>query len=392
MAKRSKIRWKNNELDELRKITRNYNAKLRREREKLLDNDRRYEAAHLPGKGSLRDIKKMTRKEMEKERKRMEEYISTGRKYVIDKKVEQSLHSTVRDFNWKIDKLKKNIEKETKKAIEDRQALKREMKGLQKSSDEYHKIAAKIEALSEVVNGKKGRLAALPEKLSRNKLIREASNVEELQEDLKVYKGFLKTGAETLVEVPGNNNNIKETKWQRDVFAKFKPGIDARRAQELKEWEETEAKYGGESAGYTHGEAGQKNEDYRLQPLNIYPPSATQADLKKKLKMMMRERREDYWNARTELARINYIETMEGLIGGSDEGKALMRSIRNMDLKDFKRVLTEEDDLWGLLYDLKHADNGQRDIIMSRIWGEWRKDDYFEWKEARLNKLVDSIE
>lgn len=391
MSRRSKIRWKNNELEELRKLTRSYNAKLKRERDKLINQDKRYEAAHLPGKSSLVELKHMSRKEMEKERARMTAYVKTGQKYAIDKKTDQSLHSTVRDFNAKVDRLTKNIEKETKRAILDRQALKREMKGLQKSSEEYKALQTKIDELNNIVNAKQGRLAALPEKIKRDQLVREAGDSKELQNNLKVFRGFLKAGSEELVDVPNNNNdNIKETKWQRDIFSQYKPGIDARRERELQEWKDAEAKFGGESTGLTHEQLGMKNEDYRLQPLNIYNPSSTNADLKKKLKLVMREKNENYWNARTELARINYLETMDSLIGDEEVGKTLMKTIGSMSVKDFKRVLTENDDLWQLLYDLKHADN--KEAVLQKIWAEWRKDDYFEWYEAWLDKKANSIE
>ena len=393
MAKQSKIRWKDNELDELRKLTRNYNAKLKRERDKLINNDKRYEAAHLPENASMVTLKHMTRKDMEKERSRMTHYVKTGERYEVNSKVERMAHSTARDFNAKITKLEKNIERETKAAINERRDLKKQMKGMQKNSDAYKKASEKVEQLDKVVNAKQGRLAALPQKISSKQLKREASDVKELEANLKLYKGFLKRGAEDLVDVPGNNNNTKQTKWQRDLFAQLKPGIDARRAKELQDWKDTEVKYGGVSTGKTHAEMGMTNDDYRLQPFNPYNASATNADLRKKLNMAMREKNKDYFDARTRLARDNYLRTMERILGNDEAGKLLMQTIKKMSLDDFKRVLTEEDDLWGLLYDLKTAvDDASRKIILSRIWSEWRKDDYFEWLDSYLDKKTKSIQ
>lgn len=333
MPKQSNIRWREDDLNELRRVVKNYNAKIARQRKKLIENDERYRASQLPQKASVRELRQEigTRREFRGELGKMQNFIDTGDKFVLDQNTKRSLHATVRDFNAKIDRL-------TEKART------------------------------------QGERAALPAKITIDELKHVSASKADLQDFIKDFKGFLKRGAEKLVELPDSKNNIKITKWQKDFAEQRIEQINKAREKELAEWKESEVKYGGKSAGYTQGQARMDSGDFdEFSPMKLYNYSSTYGDMREKMRVIMRESQSGYWDARTELARINYTEKLDRIIGNHPVGKMLLSHIKQLDLKDFKRTLKSEDDMFLLLYELeKHPDNF--DTILEEVWGEWKPD------------------
>ena len=348
MPRQSNIRWRENDLAELRRVVKNYNAKLARQRTKLIEQDQRYQASQLPKKASVRELREAigTRGEFNKELTRMQGYISTGDRYTIDQNTQKSLQATVGKFNAKVERLS---------------------------------VRAKTQ----------GERASLPEKISVDELKKVASSKEELKSMISDYKGFLKRGAEELVELPDSKHNIKLTKWQKSVMESRLATINENREKELQAWKETQVKYGGKEAGYTQGQARMDKGDFdEFAPMKLYNYSSTYTDMREKMRLIMRESQEGYWDARTELARINYTEKLDRILGDHPIGKLLLKQIKGMELEDFKRTLKSEDDLFLLLYELeKHPDN--YDIILEEVWNEWLPDvDMYQAYDDYISRKV----
>lgn len=351
MLRQPGIRWRESDLKELRRLTKNYNAKIARQRRKLIAEDRRYEASQLPSRASVRELRQAieTRRDYNSELDRMQNFIDTGIKFKVDQNTKRSLTATVRDFNAKIDRLSSRARTQ-------------------------------------------GERAALPEKISEEQLIRTASSKESLIRDIKTFKGFMRRGAEQLEELPDSKHNIKITKWQKETMEQRLSEINEARAKELEEWRETEVKYGGRSAGYKQGMARMDTGDFdEFEPMKMYNFSSTYGDMREKFRVMMRESQDGYWEARTELARINYTEKLDSIIGNHPIGKMLLSQIKALDLSDFKRTLKGEDDLFLLLYELeKHPDNFER--VLEEIWGEWNPDsDMYEALDEYVEKQANKI-
>lgn len=345
MRKQSSIRWREADLNELRRIAKNYNAKLSRQRKKLIEEGRRFEASNLPPKASVRDLRKQidTRKELNSELSRMQNFIRTGLKFEVDGNTKRSLHATVRDFNSKIDQLSRDP-------------------------------------------AFKGLKSALPEKLSAEKLLKEATTKEALKSNLQDFKRFLEKGAEEVVELPGTKFNIKLTRWQKESMDRRLAEINKAREKERKAWEESEVLHGGKKAGYTQGEVRMDKGKHELDDMTMYTFSTEYADLREKFRVMIREGQPGYWDARAELARINYTEKLDSLIGNHPVGKKLLQHIKSQPLSAFKRVLKGEDDLFLMLYELeKHPDNYE--MVLETIWNEWREDDMHEFLDDYISKL-----
>lgn len=350
MAKRNNIRWRDSDLSELRRITKNYNAKLARQRAKLIDQDKRYQASQLPAKASVRDLRKTieTRRDLNSELERMQNFIDTGMKFKLDATTKKSLRATVRDFNTKIDRLSK---------------------------------AAKTQ----------GERAALPEKISSDWFLKNVTSKEALLAEIKEHKKFLKAGAEELVDLPDTKFNIKLTKWQKDSMERRLDKINQAREAELEAWKATAVKYGGKDAGYTQGQVRMKGDFEEYEPMRLYNFSSSYSDMREKYKLMIRESQDGYWNARTELARINYLEKLDRVVGDHPVGKMLLDKIKKMDLDDFKRTLKSEDDMFLLLYEIeKHPDN--YDTLLEEIWNEWESDvDMHEAYEEYVTKNAEKL-
>ena len=348
MSGQNSIRWRESDLKELRRLTKNYNAKIARQRKKLIAEDKRYQASQLPPKASVRELRQAieTRRDYKRELDNLQNFIDTGVKFKVDANTRKSLNATVRDFNAKVDRL-----------------------------------TAKART--------QGEKASLPEKLDADELLKNASSPEALKRDIKDYKGFLKRGAEKLEELPDTKHNIKLTRWQKETMEQRLEEINLARAQELEDWRATEVKYGGKSAGYTQGQARMDNGDFdEFEPMKLYNYSSTYSDMREKFRVMIRESQPGYWTARTELARINYTEKLDSLIGNHPVGKMLLSQINGLDLTDFKRVLKGEDDLFLLLYELeRHPDNYER--VLQEIWSEWNPDtDMYDALDNYISKKV----
>lgn len=348
MSGRNNIKWRDSDLKELRRLTKNYNAKIARQRAKLIEADQRFQASQLPQKKSVRELREAigTRKDFNRELSEMQNFIDTGLKFKVDENTKKSLRATVRDFNLKIDRL-----------------------------------SAKAKS--------QGAKAALPEKLSEADLLKNASSKDSLKRDIQDFKGFLKRGAETLEELPDTKFNIKVTRWQKETMEKRLEEINEARAKELEEWRATAVRHGGKEAGYTQGQARMDTGDFdEFEPMKMYNFSSTYTDMREKFRLMLRESQEGYWNARTELARINYTEKLDRVIGDHPIGKMLLKQIKGLDLSEFKRTLKGEDDLFLLLYELeRHPDN--YDIILEEIWNEWNPDtDMYDALDNYINMKV----
>ena len=331
MSQQPNIRWRESDNKELRRVVKNYNAKISREYKKLIAQEKRYDAANLPKKVSVKELKEniQTRKDFNKTLGDLRNFSKTGEKFVIDKVTQKSLTATVRDFNKKVDRLVADARKKGKP------------------------------------------LSPYPDKISETDLKKLSRDKDNLTRLIKEHKEFLKRGSEQLVELPGTNLNVKLTKWQHKFMTEGIAEVNARRAQEREDWANTAVKYGGKPAGYTRGEIGM-DMGGTLPDMNLYTKWTEPHDLKYKMRLIIKERQEGYWNARTELAKINYLETVKSALGNDPVGKLIIKKIEGMPIEDFKRTLTSDDDLFDLLYRIKmEKDESMRTQLLNTVWNEW---------------------
>jgi hypothetical protein len=114
-------------------------------------------------------------------------------------------------------------------------------------------------------------------------------------------------------------------------------------------------------------------------PMHLYTYSTTYQGIRDKFNLMLRETQKGYWDHRTELARINYLELMDDVIGNDPVGKILIKQIKSMPLSDFKRVLLEDDDLFPHLYDLAFSMSRNPDFVHSEKYNTLLETVFHEW-------------
>lgn len=352
MSRQNSIRWRESDLAELRRLAKNYNAKITRQRRKLIESDQRYQASQLPQKVSVRELRQDigTRKDFNAELKRMQNFIDTGVKFNLDGNTKKSLQATVRDFNAKVDRLSEKAKSQ-------------------------------------------GARAALPEKLNADELLKNASSPEHLKSQLRDFKGFLKRGAEKLVELPDTKHNIKLTQWQKETMEQMRIGINEARKAEQQLWKDAELTRGDVKTGITRSEYRmQKGKFEEYDPISLYNYSSTYGDMREKFKLMLRESSgEEYWRARTELSRLNYLKFAEENISYHPMGEEIIKYVESLPIERFKRVLLTEEDLYGDLYDAR-INPDKLDIVVRKIWNEWRPDDdYDEFFDNYLERKSNSI-
>ena len=163
--------------------------------------------------------------------------------------------------------------------------------------------------------------------------------------------------------------------------------INIAREKERQEWLETEVKYGGKKAGYTQGQARMDKGDYeKFYPMHAFTESQDYTDLHSKLRTMMRERQPGYWERRTELAKINYVEKLKQIVGNHPIGKKIIVHVNRLPTSDFKRTLLGDDDIFALIYELeRHPENFES--VLEQIFGEWFPEkDMYEELDKILNR------
>lgn len=339
MSKRSGIRWRDADNAELRRIVKNYNAKLSRTRKKLEAGGEILEASRLPHKASVKELREAigTRREFNQIRKNMQNFIDYGYTFQANFQTHRHLENVVAKFNAKVDRI----------------AGKRKGKGMNRQS----------------------AYAPLPEKLTIRDVIKNASNLEALREDIEIYEGFLKRGAETLIDLPGTKHNIQITKWQKDTSERLiNEVINPNRQKRLEEYKQAQVKYGGREAGYKHGDVRMDKDDFEeFAPMNLFTYSTDYTGLKKKFKLIMAESQSDYWEARTNLAKANYLDAIMRNLPSCRFRDLLVEHVSKVSIDSFYRVLKSEVDLFIQLYKYKEHPE-QWDIIQQEIWNEWLPD------------------
>lgn len=158
---------------------------------------------------------------------------------------------------------------------------------------------------------------------------------QDLKRELNALKRFSKRGAEEIVHIPTNDDNVYITKWQRTEMLKRANYINRRRKHRLEEIENTEIEYNNQKLGYTRKELGmQKVHINELSPIEAFNPSTEKYNVKARFRSVMKQSQTDYFNARDYMLRENFIKSIEENYRKGDVTEVIQQ-IRTMDLKKF---------------------------------------------------------
>lgn len=146
-------------------------------------------------------------------------------------------------------------------------------------------------------------------KLSVNQIKELINTRQDFKRELNALKRFSKKGAEEIVVMPGTDNNIKLTKWQRTEMRRRTPRINKRRQERLKHIEETEMTSMGEPLGYTKAQIGMgRAERISFEPIEISTRTMDYRALNWKWRTIQHESKSDYFTETDYRLRENYIQ------------------------------------------------------------------------------------
>lgn len=191
---------------------------------------------------------------------------------------------------------------------------------------------------------------ALPEKISVRQMKELIETRQDLKRELNSLARFTKRGSEEFVNVPGNEYNLKITKWQKQEMTRRVGVINRKRKQRLKEIQDIDLTSRGQKLGYKKGQIGMgKAEEVSLKPMNAFTPKMERKDLHFKFKNILKESQSSYWNKRDLILKNNYIKSLEENFNPEDI-KEIVKKIDKMDYKQFKKIFDAEGGNFELSY------------------------------------------
>lgn len=214
---------------------------------------------------------------------------------------------------------------------------------------------------------------ALPEKVSVRQIKELIETRNDLKRELKSLERFTKRGSEELINVPGNDYNLKITKWQKEEMTRRIGVINRKRKARKKMLEDIELTSRGKKLGYKKGDVGMgKDEEVALKPMKAFSPKMTRTDLKMKFKNILKESQEAYWHKRDIQLKANYIQALEENFNPNDIQDVVNR-IENMNFKEFKKIFDAEGGNFDLAYPLNDEDKATYLTALKSTWMPNRK-------------------
>ena len=205
-------------------------------------------------------------------------------------------------------------------------------------------------------------------RLTVNQLKELINTRQDFNREINALKRFSRRGAEEIVEIPGTDNNIKTTKWQRTEMRRRLVNINKIRKERQEQIEKTVVEDNGEETGYTVGQLGMGNQDaLQFKPIEISFPSMSQRDVNWKFRTILNESQSDYFNERDEALRDNYIWSLQANYHGSDINDVIDK-IQSMDIKDFLKTFYKNPGIFEWSYHTTIEDYENYNDKIRSIW------------------------
>lgn len=401
MRRRNNTDWLQDDVEQaLKRAVKNHNAKVDRERKKDPDNP------NIPAKVSYSSIKANIRTKggAERQIKKLQAYTQKAPSKAqggggIQWRQEDSaaLQKAVKNYNAKIKRLEKNdplsrgllpdnvTMKEMRQSIKTRADFNRKIKELQSYTQrggewQYNWTARDDARLQKAVDNFNAKLEqlkkanpeiknALPGRASITQYKKWIATPEDLNRELSALRGFIKKGAEEIIEIPENKYNLKITKWQMEQMESRAAVINERRAERRAEFEKLEATRGGEGLGYkaVEGGAGFGSEAQRgMEPIVPFTPSQGYRDVEAKYRTIMQGSMDEYWIKRDAIMKKNYLKALDENFTPADVAD-IKAKIKSMTPKEFYTTFLQEQSKFETIY----KKDSQYKAVISELRATW---------------------
>ena len=217
---------------------------------------------------------------------------------------------------------------------------------------------AKISRLEKKVD--KRSLHALPERVTVKQMRELISTRNDLKRELNSLKRFSQKGAEEFVTLPDNEYNTTITKWERNEISRRTAVINRKRKARYEDVFNLPATSGGEELGYTVGQQiesigmGSIAEN-ELKEVSAFTPTMNRAGAHYRLNALRQEHQDAFWEKKEMVLRQNYInELMKDKFAYEDIAD-IVEHIENMDFTDFYKTFLQEGGTMEDLYPPKQG-------------------------------------
>lgn len=191
---------------------------------------------------------------------------------------------------------------------------------------------------------------------------------------LNMLRRFGRRGAEEIIEAPTNEYGARTTKWQKSEMARMAQIVNRRRRERLENLENVKMLDSYGELGYTLGQRFGMGLASRnsLNPIKTFTRSQTQADLKQKVRALMRESASNYAKDRDLMLKENFINELRKNYNEADISDVIER-IRSMDDDLFVLKFEARGDKFELAYP---PDRGSEEYnnYVSELKGYWLRE------------------
>ena len=191
---------------------------------------------------------------------------------------------------------------------------------------------------------------------------------------LNMLRRFGRRGAEEIIEAPTNEYGARTTKWQKFEMARMAQIVNRRRKERLENLENVKMLDSYGELGYTLGQRFGMGLASRnsLNPIKTFTRSQTQADLKQKVRALMRESASNYAKDRDLMLKENFINELRNNYNEADISDVIER-IRSMDDDLFVLKFEARGDKFELAYPPDRGSEEYQNYV-SELKGYWLRE------------------
>ena len=167
----------------------------------------------------------------------------------------------------------------------------------------------------------------------------------------RMLKAFLKEGAETIVDAPGNEYDTKTTKWHLQVMNRLATSVNERKKERLDKLKDVEMRLSSEGLGYTIGERFGMGTASKLQlsPTRPFTASQSSRDINFKLSSLLKQNKSSYYKEKDIILKENFIREMKRNYYQGDV-RDVIETIRAMDNEKFVLMFEAHGDGMEMVY------------------------------------------
>ena len=190
--------------------------------------------------------------------------------------------------------------------------------------------------------------------------------------ELNALRRFSRRGAEKIVNLPGNYNEARTTRWQLQELSRRTSIINQKRQAKLEKKQAIEMVDTLGKTGYTYGEALRMGliQDNVLRPTTAYTEGMQQGDIKRKYRSLMIESQQKYYNKKDIQLKENFIKGLSESFPTS-EIREVIAKIREMDPDEFLVMFDAK--AGNAFQDIYFPSQADRQAYLNEIKRYWLK-------------------